>query len=222
MTLLLVAVLAAAPMEHLRVELKFTLVHADGKREANASDKVWYFEVPAKRADDKSMNELLHRIFWDQNVAMRQREPGDHAYLSLLSFKTSKVDLAAVKASKGTDPKVYGWLDAQRAVVWEPSAEFIVDDQGRYDNIGGNDYTELLLHRMYERKLIDEAGFVAFFDAYNSAKTPGRMVFDGREKRLKSLTEIRGVATNAPGSGTYRKAVGAKPIASGPIDSAVK
>ena len=106
-------------MEHLRVDLKFTLVHADGKSEPKPMDKVWYFEVPAKRADDKSMNELLHRIFWDQNVAMRQREPGDHAYLSMVSFKTSKVDLGAVKATKGTAADSFGWIAAQRDVVWE-------------------------------------------------------------------------------------------------------
>jgi len=217
MHLLLLAVLSAAPMEHLRVDLSFTLVHADGKAEPKPTQKAWYFEVPAARADDKSMNELLHRVFWDQNVAMREREPGDHAYLSLVSFKTSKVDLEAVKASKGADKSGFGWLDAQRAVVWEASALFIVDAGGHYDNIGANDYTELLLHRMLERKLVDEAAFVAFFDAYGS-KTPGQKVFADRAQRLKSLTEIRGVVTSAPGSGPSRKKPGAKPIASGPID----
>jgi hypothetical protein len=221
--LLLAASLAAAPvsMEHLRVDLSFTLVHADGKAEPKPMQKAWYFEVPTSRADDKSMTELLHRIFWDMNVAMREREPGDHAYLSMVSFKSSKVDLAAVKASKGADKSGFGWLDAQRDVVWEASAEFIVDAKGHYDNIGANDYTELLLHRMFERKLVSEAEFVAFFDAYNT-RTPGRTVFDDREKRLKSLTEIRGTVTNAPGSGPTRKAPGARPIASGPIDAVKK
>ncbi len=219
MSPLLLAVLAAAPMEHLRVDLKFTLVHADGKSEPKPMDKVWYFEVPAKRADDKSMNELLHRIFWDQNVAMRQREPGDHAYLSMVSFKTSKVDLGSVKATKGSAADSFGWIAAQREVVWEPSAEFIVDATGRYDNIGGNDYTELLFLRMLEQKAVDEATFVAFFDEHYKGKTTGKKVLEDREKRLKNLTEIRGVATTAPGSGLSRKAVGAKPIASGPIDA---
>lgn len=222
MGLLLLAVLAAAPMEHLRVDLTFTLVQANGKGVGKTNDKVWYFEVPARRADDKSMKELLHRIFWDQNVAMRAREPNDHAYLSLVSFKTAKVDLAAVKATPGSAADTFGWIAAQRDVVWEPSAEFIVDDAGRYDNIGGNDYTELLFLRMLEQKAIDEAVFVAFFDVHYKGKSTGRKVFDDREKRLKNLTEIRGTTTNAPGSGMYRKAVGAKPIASGPIDSVVK
>lgn len=219
MSFLLMAVLAAAPMEHLKVEFKFTLANPDGRPEPEPSSKVWYFEVPAKRADDKSMTELMHRIFWDQNVAMRQREPGDHAFLRMVSFKSSKVDLNAVKNSK--EDEAFAWLEAQRSVVWEPSALFIVDEQGRYDNIGANDYTELLAHRMLEKKLVDEKGFIAFCDAHFK-KTAGKDIYADRAKRLASLTEIRGVTTERPGSGPYRKKVGEKPIASGPIDSAMK
>jgi hypothetical protein len=143
---------------------------------------------------------------------MRLREPGDHAFLRMVSFKTSKVDLAAVKKSRGDE--AFGWHEAQRNVVWEPSALFIVDAQGRYDNIGANDFTELLAHRMLEQKVLDEAGFVAFCDAHFK-KTAGKDILADRAKRLANLTEIRG-------GGAPRKAVGAKPIASGPIDSAKK
>ena len=59
---------------------------------------------------------------------------------------------------------------------------------------------------------------MAFFDEHYKGKTPGKKVLEDREKRLKNLTEIRGVEPVAPGSGRSRKAVGAKPIASGPID----
>jgi hypothetical protein len=124
-----------------------------------------------------------------------------------------------VKDSK--EDEAFGWLDAQRSVVWEPSALFIVDEQGRYDNIGANDYTELLAHRMLEKKLVDEKGFIAFCDAHFK-KTAGKDIYADRAKRLANLTEIRGVTTERPGSGPYRKKVGEKPIASGPIDSAMK
>jgi hypothetical protein len=157
-------VLAATPasMTHLRADILYTLKHPDGRAAPSPMPRVWYFEVPKKRSDDASMNELLHRIFWDQNVAMREREPNDHAYLAMVSFKTSKVDKASVKASKGVDERAFGWFEANRAITSEPSATFIVDEQGRYDNIGVHDYTELLLHRMFDTGEVTEAEFVAF------------------------------------------------------------
>jgi hypothetical protein len=43
--------------------------------------------------------------------------------------------------------------------------------------------------------------------------------FDGRVKRLAALTRIGPTVTDAPGSGSVRKAPGQKPFVSGPIDA---
>lgn len=215
--LLLLAALAAAPaakggtaMVHLKADFEHTLIKADGTGVGKTMPKTWYFEVPASRADDKHMEELLHRIFWDANVKMRYREPGDHAFLKMVSFKTHKVDPTELKTWKGGEKK-FGWLEATRDVVWELTATYIVDEGGNYDGIGGNDYSELLMHRMLQSGQVDEKAFVAFFDAYNP-KTPGKTVLADREKRFKNLTEIRK-------DQGYRKKPGEKPVASGPIDS---
>ncbi|MDX2015653.1 MAG: hypothetical protein SFW67_36000 [Myxococcaceae bacterium] len=214
---MLLAVTAAGPMTHLRVDFEFTLVSAAGVAAPTTMRQTWFFEVPARRADDASMTELLHRIFWDQNVAMREKEPGDHAYLALVKFTSAPVDRAAVKASKGVGDQP--WFEAQRKVVWEPSALFIVDAEGRYDNIGMHDFTELLLQRMYDDQQVTEAEFVAFFDTYTQGAIKGRVRFDARKERLALLTRIGPTVTGAPGSGSRRKKPGTKPFVSGPIDA---
>lgn len=211
------AVMAAGPMTHLRVDFEFTLVSAAGVPAGTTMRQAWFFEVPVRRADTASMTELLHRIFWDQNVAMREKEPNDRAYLLLVKFTSAPVDRTAVKASKGAGDQP--WFEAQRQVVWEPSALFIVDAEGHYDNIGVHDFTELLMHRMYDDKQVTEAEFVAFFDTYTQGSIKGRKRFDARKERLAMLTRIGPTVTGAPGSGPQRKKPGTKPFVSGPIDA---
>lgn len=207
-------VLSAAPV-HLAVSLDFTLVRPTG-REPKTMPKRWFFEVPAKRADPKSMEELLNRVFFDANVKLRLREPGDAAYLALVSFKTEKVDEHAVAAWRGGDDAAFPWVAAQRAVVWEPGACFVVDDKGRYDTVDADDFTELVMNRLLERKAVDQAGFVAFFDAYfaKAPKGTGQKLYEARAERLKNIVAIR--------EGPYRKTPGEKPHASGPVDAVVK
>lgn len=216
MTLVLTAavVLSAAPV-HLAVSLDFTLVRPTG-REPKTMPKRWYFEVPAKRADARSMEELLHRVFFDANVKLRLREPGDAAYLAMVSFKTEPVDEQAVAAWRGGDDAAFPWVAAQRAVVWEPGACFVVDEKGQYDTIAADDYTELLMNRLLEKKAVDQAGFVAFFDAYfaKAPKGTGQKLYDARAERLKNVLEIR--------KGPYRKPPGERPHVSGPVDAVVK
>lgn len=208
------ALLSAAPV-HLAVSVDFTLVRPSG-RDPKTMTKRWYVEVPAKRADAKSMEELLHRVFFDANVTLRLREPGDAAYLAMVSFKTEKVDERAVAAWRGGDDAAFPWVAAQRAVVWEPGACFVVDEQGRYDTVDADDFTELVMNRLLEKKAVDQAGFVAFFDAYfaKAPKGTGQKLYEARAERLKNIVAIR--------EGPYRKPPGEQPHASGPVDAVVK
>jgi hypothetical protein len=209
------ALLSAAPV-HLAVTLDFTIVRPPKGRDPKSMQKHWFFEVPAKRADDKSMEELLHRVFFDANVLMRMREPGDTAYLSMVSFKTEKVDTKAVAAWRGGTADTFPWVAAQSAVVWEPGACFVVDDAGHYDTIDAGDYTELLVNRLLEAKVMSEADFKAFFTAYypKAPKETVDDIFAKRADRMKNVVEIR--------KGPYRKPPGEKPRASGPVDAVVK
>jgi hypothetical protein len=210
------ALLGAAPV-HLAVTLDFTLVRPSG-REPKTMQKHWFFEVPAKRADDKSMEELLHRVFFDANVRLRMREPGDTAYLSMVSFKSAKVDTKAVAAWRGGTADAFPWVAAQSAVVWEPGACFVVDDGGHYDTVDAGDYTELLVNRLLESKVMSEADFTAFFTAYypKASKEEVQALFTERAERMKKVVEIR------KGEWPYRKPPGEKPHASGPVDAVVK
>jgi hypothetical protein len=208
------AVMAAGSMTHLRVDFEFTLVSAGGVAATPTMRQTWFFEVPVRRADTASMNELLHRVFWDQNVAMREKEPNDRAYLSLVTFTTAPVDRAAMKGTKGAGDQP--WFEAQRQVVWEPSALFIVDAQGRYDNIGVHDFTELLMHRMYDDKEVTEAEFVAFFDTYTQGAIKGRKRFDARKERLAMLTRIGPTVTWRSRLGAEAKEAGHEALCLGP------
>ena len=62
---------------------------------------------------------------------------------------------------------------------------------------------------------IYEAKWVVFFDHYFPEKPRGKALWADRSKRMKNLVTIRD-------SDRYRKAPGAAPIASGPVDEVFK
>ncbi len=199
-------------LTHLRVELDFALMRPTG-RTPNTMSKTWFFEVPEARADEPSMNELLHRIFFDANVALRVREPNDTAYLTLVTFATVVLDASALPNWDGKSTAPFPWHEAHSKIVWEPGACFIVDVTGRYDTMSALDFTELVMNRLLERDEVGEATWIAFFDRYFPTPPQGKSLWAERSNRLKNLGVIRE-------SGTWRKRPGEPPIASGPIDAA--
>lgn len=222
--LILAALLAATPApsgpgtftspQHLRVDFDFTLVRPTGKQEKPLS-KTWYLEVPRRRAGQSAMNELLNRIFYDANVKLRTREPEDKAWLKLVRFKSAPVDTKAMLAAADPGPEALPWLAARARVVWEPGACFIVADDGRYDTMEGDDFTELLMNRLYQAHQVDDAQYASFFDRYYHKPGVGQQLLSQRAPRLANIEVIR--PTTA-----FRKQPGARPIASGPVDSGLE
>lgn len=203
---------SAIDRRFVRVDLEYRLCRPGGWRTPGTQGKTWFFEVPAVRLADEAWLELLNRIVYDSNVAMRRREPGDDAWLGLDAFRTSPVEAAEVLAWKGpSDAEGAPWVAAHRAMLWEPGPCYFVDDEGRYDVMGGNDFTELLLHRLLLAGRVDAAEFEAFFDrCFGSGK--GKAIHEDRARRFGNLVEVR-----ATGGG-FRKAPGAEPWESGPVD----
>lgn len=211
---LLAVLLAAAPPPgptHLKVDIEYMLTGPKGALADHTQKKTWFFEVPAARASDAAMRELLHRIFFDANTLMKEREPGDPNWLALTSFKSAKFDPKQMLSIEKAED--FPWQKAWNDVVWEASCCYLVDGQGNYDTLKGPELTELLGYRLVDAKALDEAGFVAFFDKHfpgNKAKK----FFDDRETRFKNLTSIREV----PG----KRKPGSKPEASWVTPAAAK
>lgn len=191
------------------VQLEYSLRRPDGWRSPTTQAKHWFFEIPAARDTDDGWNELLHRIFFDANGMMQRREPGDPNWLHFETGRRAPVDDARVLAWDGQSIDPFPWIPAARAVVWEPSACWFVDDAGNYDVASPHDFTELILLRLLHAGKVDEAGFVAFFDRY-FPKTPGagRGMYAERATRFANLVAVR----MAPG----RRPPGSKPWTSRP------
>lgn len=177
-------------------------------------DKRWYFELPAARDDTTHWTELLHRLFYDANVGLRRREPGDLNWLALDHF-----ELAAIDADLMLDwPGIADLAHAERhmpwqlsATIWEFASCLYVDDEGRYDGMTGNDFCELIALRMLDAGRADAARVLAFLSRlYPQA---GQRVFDKRATRLANLACVR---PPDQFGGAFRKAPGEPPLASGP------
>ena len=201
MTALLAVMLSAAPAAptHLKVDLEYMLTAPGGRALAKEPQKkTWFFEVPAARATDAHMRELLHRIFFDTNGMMKAREPGDPNWLAMTSFKSSPVDPGSMlKVEKAED---LPWAKAGADVIWELSCCYLVDDKGNYDTLKAHELTELFAYRLVNAKALDEAGFVAFFDKHFPGNK-GKPFFDDRANRFKNLTAIRDIpGKRKPGS----------------------
>ena len=199
MSTLLAVLLAAAPAPtHLKVEIDYVLTGPSGPLADKPQRATWFFEVPAARASDAAMRELIHRIFFDANTVMKAREPSDPNWLAMTSFKSAKFDPKEMLSIEKADD--FPWQKAWMSVVWEPSCCYLVDAKGNYDTIKGPELTELLGYRLVDAKVLDEAGFVAFFDKH----FPGgkaKKFFDDRATRFKNLTELRDIpGKRKPGS----------------------
>lgn len=196
-----------------RVDLHYRLATPSGLS-ATTQTKSWFFAIPKSRDDAASWLELLHRIFYDANVALRRREPSDPAWLALDSHEVAALDPLRTLAWTGktddaTAREFVPWFLAQRKVVWEFAASLVVDDAGRYDGLSPYDYSELMLYRALAACTVDEAGAIAFLQKLYPKPGAGQRIYGERAARLANIEVVRPTPL-------FRKGPGTEPIASGP------
>lgn len=194
-----------------RVDLTYRLEGQSGRSETTQS-KSWFFDLPAARDSTPYWTELLNRLFYDANVAMRRREPNDANWLQLDGVAVSDVDLVEMLAWNGrttmeSAQRHLPWVLSAQRVVWEYTACHFIDDGGAYDGMAANDFTELMLARALAAGLCDDAGAIAFLERFYPGH--GAEVHSERAERLANLTIIRPVPA-------FRKRPGDQPWVSGP------
>lgn len=177
--------------------------------------KRWFFEVPATTDTDDGWSELLHRIFYDSNCVLRIREPYDLSWLALEAFSVAAVNVeAALQWDGDTSLESAGerlpWCFRQ--VVWEPAICYYVNDDGRYDALDLNAYSELLAYRALADGA-DEATVRAFVGHVFPGPASAKVWQDGA-LRLGNIACVR--LTN--GIPTFKEP-GSKPWTSRPPDS---
>jgi hypothetical protein len=195
--------------EQYQVELAYRLV-GPGGRSPGTHGKTWYFDSP-----DVDWDELLHRLFYDANVGLRRREPRDESWLALDSYQVSPVLVDTMLAWNGEATADQAaahlpWILASGAVTWECASCLVVDPDGGYDGMTGNDFSELMLYRALAAGRTTEAqagGFCAKLYPANDAS-----VFDDRHQRMANLVAVRPTAA-------FRRPPGTTPFVSGPIRS---
>ncbi len=196
-----------------RVDVHYRLASPSGQT-PTTQERSWFFDVPVPRDGDDQWRELLHRIFYDANVKMRAREPGDENWLALDRWSVTPVDVQTMLAWDGQTTQEKGrlhlpWVMAHFAIVWEASACYFVDESGTYDGMTGYDYCELLLYQALRDGKTELATGRAFMNhLYPKGDSEG--YFNDREARLKNIAMVR------PGV-TFRKRPGEQPWASGPV-----
>jgi hypothetical protein len=199
-----------------RVDLQYRLTTPSEPASPGTRHKTWFFDLPVERERPDAWEELLQRIFYDANVKLRRREPGDEAWLALDRFEISPVDVGIMLAWDGTmswDAAAahLPWLLSAAAAVWEFAACYIVDDAGAYDGMEGEDFTELVLCRALRSGRVTEPDARAFLDRFYPGR--GEAVFADRRQRFRNLLGLRDTVE-------FRKAPGAQPWCSGPVREA--
>lgn len=218
MTSLLLVLLTAAPTVPVKAEFSYTLAHGvamkcigkgcPAKTDLTPMKQTWFFVVPANRADAASMNELVHRIFYDSNVSMREREPSDTGYMKLLTVKSEKFDEKSMLSARS--PADLPWKAAADSTLWEPSCCYLVDDAGHWDTLKWGELTELFAMRLIDRKALDEPTFLSFWKTIANNDS-GQMILSDKANRQKNLTAVR--------VDPSRRKPGSKPVVSAPDEA---
>jgi hypothetical protein len=189
-----------------RVDLSYRLVGPFG-RSPDTHHKTWFFDLPAPRWD-----ELLPRIFYDANVAMRRQEPHDESWLALDDYDGRPVPVGAMLAWDGeaTSAKAAAhlpWILSSCAVTWEFTSCYLVDETGAYDGMTGNDFSELMLYRALEEGRATGAQAREFL----AKLYPGNpSVYAERQQRLANLVTVRATTD-------FRRPPGSTSFVSGPV-----
>lgn len=197
-----------------RVDMTCFLNMASGGKSPDTRMRSWFFEIPSHCHDAAHWQELIPRIFYDMNVALRRREPNDAAWISVEDFKVKPIDVGAIVAGDGSEALPWDELDKQR--IWEPAVCYFVNDMGQYDVMSANDFTELLLNRAWQTQMITEQKFIDFLDKHFSAREQGasKRIHASAAQRFQNLITVR----NTPG--VFRKQPGAGSFVCGPVAAA--
>ncbi len=176
-----------------RAEIKCCLRLPSGGVSPDNTPRCWYFEIPRGHDAPERWQELVPRIMFDINTALRLREPSDLAWIDIESVKVYPLQPRQVLTAPETDPRSLAWVNFDKARVWEPAVCYYVDDAGRYDVMSAHDFSELLLYRLLGRGEITPEQFRSFLDRYygESGTSAGLRIYGDREARLKNLTTIR-------------------------------
>jgi large subunit ribosomal protein L7/L12 len=198
-----------------RAELRCSLRLPSGGVSPDTTPRCWYFEIDGAHDTPRHWQELVARITFDLNTALRRRQPDDLAWIEVESIRACPVLPRQVLAAPETDPRSLPWVNIDRQRVWEPAVCYYVDDAGRYDVMSGHDFSELLLYRLLGRGEITAEQCRGFLDRYYAEAGPsaGERFYDDREARLKNLTTIR-EATGAPRKTPYEQPYSCCPDAS--------
>lgn len=188
------------------VTIEYRLVTDQG-RTPTTQQKRWFFEVPSHHVGPKSWLELVQRIFYDANVALRRREPSDYAWFYVDQVRVREVDPKAMLAWDGATSLESGlthmpWMVSEARIVWEPSACFVVDDDGRYGVLRAQSFTQLVACREHKLHGVDIAGLAAFLQ--KAFPGEGDDMATGWKERLEALR----VPAPAP-AGAFRQVPGA-------------
>jgi large subunit ribosomal protein L7/L12 len=164
----------------------------------------WYFEIHSAHDTPEHWRELVARIMFDINTALRRREPSDLAWIDVESIRVYPIRPHQVLTAPETDPRSLPWVNIDRQRVWEPAVCYYVDDAGRYDVMSGHDFSELLLYRLLGRGEITPEQCQDFLERYYTEAGPsaGQRFYADREARLTNLTTIR-ENTGAPRKTPY-------------------
>lgn len=198
-----------------RADLKCFLRLPSGGVSPDAAPRSWYFELPRAHDTPAHWKELVPRIVFDINTALRRRQPDDLAWIDVESVKVYPVQPRQVLTAPETDPRSLPWVNFDKAKVWEPAVCYYVDDAGRYDVMSAHDFSELLLYRLLGRGEITAEQFRGFLDRYygESGDAAGLRIYAERDARLRNLTTIREDA-GVPRKTPYRQPFSCCPDAS--------
>ena len=176
-----------------RAELKCCLRLASGGTSPDTTPRCWYFEMPRAHDTPERWKELVPRIMFDINTALRRCEPGDAAWIDVESVKVYPLQPRQILTMHETNRRSVAWVNFDRARSWEPAVCYFVDDSGHYDVMSAHDFSELLLYRLLGRGEITPDQFKSFLDRYYADSEPsaGQRIYADGEARLKNLTTVR-------------------------------
>ena len=176
-----------------RAEIKCSLQLPSGARSADTTPRCWYFEIPRAHDTVAHWKELLPRIMFDINTTLRNRQPGDMAWIDLESARVYPLQPRQILVMDENLQRSVAWVNFDRARSWEPAVCYYVDDAGRYDMMSAHDFSELLLYRLIGRGEIMVEQFKSFLNRYFSEteSSAGERIYADGEARLKNLTTVR-------------------------------
>src|SRR3712207_7892564 len=88
-----------------RAEIKASLKLPSGAVSPDTTPRCWYFELPRSRDTPERWQELVARIMFDTNTALRRREPGDLAWIDVESVRVFPVRPHLVLTMGETGPR---------------------------------------------------------------------------------------------------------------------